>query len=136
MKVVDSSVAIAALVEASERHKEARAAVAAKPSIPLHAALETFSVATRMPEPYRIDPISAAELLTDSFADRVLPGIAPRQLLVWLRRLAAAGIGGGAIYDAAIAESARLAGATLITTDRRAAATYRAVGVDVQMLGD
>lgn len=41
-----------------------------------------------------------------------------------------------AIYDALIAESARLAGATLVTADRRAAATYRVVGVEVEVLGD
>lgn len=49
--------------------------------------------------------------------------------------MASAGIGGGAIYDALIAESARLAGATLVSADRRAAATYAAVGVEVEFLG-
>jgi predicted nucleic acid-binding protein len=136
VKVVDSSVAVAALVEASSNHDRARAVLVAKPSIPVHAALETFSVMTRMPEPYRIDPVSSAELLAENFADRVLPGVAPRSFAAWLRRLAATGVAGGAIYDALIAESARAAGATLVTADRRAAATYRAVGVEVEMLGD
>ncbi len=39
-----------------------------------------------------------------------------------------------AVYDALIAESAVIAGATLVTADARAAETYRKVGVEVRLL--
>jgi predicted nucleic acid-binding protein len=133
---LDSSVAIRAFVAGYEDHGAARMLVAKKPGLPSHAALETYSVLTRFPEPYRVDPLSAAELIADAFGARLLPGPSARSLAGWLRRMADGGVVGGAIYDALIAETARAAGATLVTADRRAAATYRAVGVDVEILGD
>ena len=136
MNAVDSSVAIRALLRDSEQHREALAVIARKPSLPEHAALETYSVLTRLADPDRVAPEVAAALIRDNFVGRILPSIPPRSLGGWLQRLAAAGISGGAIYDASIAETARLAGATLVTADRRAASTYRAVGVEVRMLGE
>jgi len=40
------------------------------------------------------------------------------------------GVTGGAVYDAIVAATAREAGATLLTLDRRAIATYERVGAD------
>ena len=135
MIAIDSSVAIRALVTRYDDHDLARQHVADGAALPAHAALETYSVLTRMPEPYRVDSASAAELIADGFKDRVLAAPSARSLPAWLRRMAAAGISGGAIYDALIAETARLAGASLVSADRRAAATYAAVGVEVELLG-
>ena len=50
--------------------------------------------------------------------------------------LAALRISGGAIYDALVSASARAAGATLVTCDRRAAAIYERLRVVVELLGD
>ncbi len=136
MKAVDSSVAVRALLEDAEDHAAALAVVRDQPSIPLHAVIETYSTLTRIPEPARLEPEVVAELLRENFGDRVLSGTSARSILPWIERLASEGIRGGAIYDALIAESARAAGATLVTADKRAAATYRTVGVDVQMLAD
>jgi predicted nucleic acid-binding protein len=133
---VDSSVAVAAFVRGLPRHDEARAELSRKPAIPVHAAIETYSVMTRLPAPYRVDPSSAARLVGENLADRFLAGPTPRHVRAWLARFAELGIAGGAIYDALIAESARAAQRTLVTADARAAATYRALGVSVRMLGE
>lgn len=50
--------------------------------------------------------------------------------------LCGAGRGGAAIFDALIALTARDAGATLISLDRRAEPTYELCGVEVRMLAD
>ena len=42
---------------------------------------------------------------------------------------------GGAIYDALIAWTAKRAGATLLTRDRRAVRVYEAVGVRFDLVG-
>jgi predicted nucleic acid-binding protein len=47
---------------------------------------------------------------------------------------AAAGLAGGAIYDALIAATASRAGATLLSRDRRAAATYEMLGADYELV--
>ena len=49
--------------------------------------------------------------------------------------LAERGIGGGSVYDALIGLTAKRAGATLLTRDLRARATYLAVGVEHEVLG-
>jgi predicted nucleic acid-binding protein len=133
---LDSSVVVPALHSDLPNHELARRYLAEKPSLPSHAAVETYSAITRFPEPFRVDADAAVELIAENFRDRILAGPSPRALGAWLKRMANGGIRGGAIYDALVAESARAAGATLVTADTRAAATYRAVGVDVQMLGD
>ena len=135
MIAVDSSVAVPALVRGLPDHEQARRELARMPAIPAHAAIETYSVITRLPEPYRVDPPSAARLIEHNFGDRILAGPTARALSAWLRRMAEGGVAGGAVYDAVIAEAARLAKATLVTADGRAATTYRAVGVEVQLLG-
>lgn len=45
-----------------------------------------------------------------------------------------AGLAGGAVYDALVAATAKRASARLLTRDRRAVATYEAVGVDYELL--
>jgi predicted nucleic acid-binding protein len=133
---LDSSVAVPALHSDLPNHEFARPYLAQSPRLPAHAAVETFSAISRFPEPFRVDAATAAKLIADNFRDRVLAGPSPKQLPAWLARMADAGISGGAIYDALVGETAKLAGATLVTADRRAAETYRAVGVEVQMLGE
>ncbi|HEX2798109.1 MAG TPA: VapC toxin family PIN domain ribonuclease, partial [Thermoanaerobaculia bacterium] len=41
---------------------------------------------------------------------------------------------GGAVYDALVAETARHAGATLLTRDRRAIAVYEKIGVTYELV--
>ena len=52
-----------------------------------------------------------------------------------MSRAADTGLAGGAIYDALIAATARHAGATLLTRDRRARPVYERVGVRHELVG-
>ena len=105
-----------------------------RPAIVAHAAFETYSVLTRMPDPNRMHPVEALLFLEDWFGDRwlLLTASAHRSLL---GRLSSAGIFGGATYDALIAATALAEGATLVTCDRRALPTYERMGADVEVVG-
>ncbi len=85
-----------------------------------HCCLEFFSVATRLPAEFRLQPVDAVTLLEQEVFARMaihdLPAAARLQLLATAAR---DGIGGGRIYDAHIAEVARAAGAGVIVTDNR-----------------
>jgi len=134
MIAVDSSVAIAAFGEWHELNEAARAVLDAGAAIPAHALLETYSVLSAFPPPYRA-AATVVDRWLDARFDRILAPPTAAQQRELVRQLAAAGRIGGAIYDALVAMTARRAGATLVTADRRAAATYATIGVDVQVLG-
>ncbi len=133
MIAVDSSVVVAAFATWHEGHAVAAAALARKPRLPAHVALESFSVLTRLPPPHRAPADLVAEFLAASFPDAplTLPG---RAQLALVGQAARAGLAGGAIYDALVGATARHAGATLLTRDRRAIPTYEAVGAAVELL--
>lgn len=128
MKVVDSSVAIAAFASWHEAHVPASNVVRSGALLPAHAAVETYSVLTRLPEPFRFSPDTARALVVGNFSGpflslsdvgyRTLIEIAPTR-----------GITGGAIYDAVIASVVKEAGGTLMTRDRRAIPAYDALDV-------
>jgi predicted nucleic acid-binding protein len=98
-----------------------------------HAAVETYSVLTRLPGDLRLAPADAALLLEERFAPTLLlePNAARRLPQV----LGALGVAGGAVYDALVALAAAEHGAELATRDGRAKATYDAVGVRVAIVG-
>lgn len=97
-----------------------------------HAELETFSVLTRLPAPARRSPAIVARLLATNFpATRHL---SPEAASAIVGRLAAVGIAGGAVYDALVGATAAEHGVVLATRDRRALETYRAMGVEVELL--
>ena len=96
--------------------------------MPAHAAMETYSVLTRLPDPFRFTPDTARALVIENFNEpflllsdlgyRALIEIAPTK-----------GIMGGAIYDAVIAAVVNEAEGTLMTRDRRAIPVYDALDV-------
>ncbi len=135
MIAIDTSVAVPALSAGHPDHAVAHAVVAAeRPALPAHAALETYAVLTRLPAPAGVPADLAAELVEANFARRILRP--PRRSMpALLREFAALGVVGGATYDALVAVTAREAGATLVTNDRRAHATYVRIGVDVRFIG-
>ena len=94
-----------------------------------HAAVETYSVLTRLPGDLRLAPIDAARLLGERFGSPLLLGLrSGRQVVETLSRL---DITGGAAYDALVALAALEHGADLATRDERARPTYERVGVRV-----
>jgi len=134
LKVADASVAVAAALPWHESHEAAFDALAgSRPGIVAHAAVETYSALTRMPEPRRMHPAAALLFLDDWFENRWIGLSAAAQRLL-LARLSAAGIHGGATYDALIGATAAAESATLVTADRRALVTYALVGADVELV--
>ncbi|GAB3258767.1 PIN domain-containing protein [Nocardioides dilutus] len=130
----DTSVLVPALMPWHEQHDLARRAVDSQvTSLVAHVLSETFSVGTRLPEPYRTSSTTMIGLLealphpvVGLSADRVRPA---------LRRMSGFGVFGGRTYDGLIHAAAVEHGLTLLTLDKRARKTYDALGENVRMLG-
>lgn len=129
----DTSIAVAALLSDHPAHDAATEALAACKTMIAHVAVETYSVLTRLPAPHRAEAATAATALhkrlpsTHVTLDASNHANAPG-------RLAAAGISGGATYDGLIALTAIEHDLELLSRDRRAARTYRALGARFQLL--
>ena len=134
MIAVDSSIAIAAYSTWHTAHHAADEALTADAGIPAHALLETYAGLTGFPAPYRTPAREVARWLGERCATILAPPTmdAHRDLAA---TLAHTGVIGGAAYDALIALTAKLAGAPLVSLDRRAMATYRLVGAEAHLLG-
>jgi predicted nucleic acid-binding protein len=131
--LIDTSVAVALLVSDHESHLATVEAVGHR-SLGLagHAAYETFSVLTRMPPPIRRTSQAVAQLLQQNFPEsRFLSDQGAEALLSRLPQLR---ISGGAVYDALVAAASLEHQLSLATRDRRALETYRAIGVEVEIL--
>jgi predicted nucleic acid-binding protein len=131
---VDSSVAVAAFGDWHRLNESARAILDEDAVLPAHALLETYSVLTGFPPPHRATPDLVDAWLDNRF-HAILEPPPPQEQRALVRRLAATGRIGGAIYDAVVALTAKLAGAVLVTADIRAAHTYDLVGVEWRALG-
>jgi predicted nucleic acid-binding protein len=131
--LVDTSVAVALTVGDHEHHDATFEALEGmRLGLSGHAAFETYSVLTRLPAPARRTPATVARLLAATFPQtRFLGRDAGRSLL---ERLDAIGIAGGSVYDALVGAAAVEHRMRLATRDRRALETYRALGVDVELL--
>lgn len=127
----DTSVLMPSLVAWHPDHTDSRRAMRDVTVVPAHVLLETYSVLTRLPPRQRITPDDAAAAIAALGLEVVALSAAEHQQLV--ARLAAAGIGGGAVYDALVGATAREHGRTLVTRDVRARATYDAMGVRFRM---
>jgi predicted nucleic acid-binding protein len=131
----DSSVVIASFASWNQHHEAAVGALADHDVRDLlaHTELESYSVLTRLPEPFRAEPALVADYLHRDFPGRrmVLPERTRRHLL---RRLASLSIAGGAVYDAMAAATAAHHGHGLLSCDRRAASVYSRLDVEVTYL--
>ncbi|CAN5912146.1 type II toxin-antitoxin system VapC family toxin [soil metagenome] len=134
MIAVDTSVAVAAFGDWHRLHPEAIAVLDDGAGIPAHALLETYSVLSGFPPPHRAAPGLVSEWLDARFIDVLAPPD-PEAQRGLVRLLADAGRTGGAVYDGVIGLTARIAGATLVTADQRAATIYELCGVEVRLLG-
>lgn len=131
--LIDTSVAVALVVADHVHHDSTVRAIGRRTAgLAGHSAFETFSVLTRMPPPHRRTPRTVSRLLAGNFPEtRFLSAQAAATLF---GRLAPLGIAGGAVYDALVAAAAAEHGIILVTRDRRAADTYRALNVDFELL--
>jgi predicted nucleic acid-binding protein len=132
-RLVDTSVAVALVVADHAHHTSTTAALHGRRlGLAGHAAFETFSVLTRLPPPARRTAASVGRLLAADFpVTRFLGPAAASELI---GRLGLLGLAGGAVHDALVAAAAAEHGMTLVTRDRRALATYRALDVAVELL--
>jgi predicted nucleic acid-binding protein len=131
--LLDTSAAVPIVFEDHEYHDAVFAALTGRErGLAGHAAFETFSVMTRLPLPARRSPAGAGRILAKDFPQtRFLSAEGSANLL---ELLASHGISGGSIYDALIGAAALEHGLPLMTRDRRAVPTYRALGVEVEVL--
>lgn len=130
----DSSVVVvAAFASWNQHHEVAIEALGDARDLVAHAELESYSVLTRLPEPFRAEPALVAEYLREDYPGKrmVLPEPARRDLIT---RLAELSIAGGAVYDATVAATAAHHEYRLLNCDRRATATYERLGVEVTYL--
>ena len=124
---VDTSVILSALIDFGARSSGALALfeiIASgkdrRPKTAWHCCLEVYSVATRLPEEYRLGPGDAVRLIDAEILGRFdvvdLPA-ARRQ--AFLTQSGNEGVRGGRLYDAHIGAIARASRAKLVVTDNR-----------------
>lgn len=133
MIAVDTSVAVAAALPWHEAHVAALDALPrTKTTLLAQVGIETYSVLTRLPAPQRVPSALARDYVTEMFT---LPPftLTPDGHRRLLDLAAAEAITGGAVYDALVGATAQEAGATLLTLDRRAVATYQLLRVDYRL---
>jgi predicted nucleic acid-binding protein len=131
--LVDTSVAVASIIAGHEANRSTLDALGDRTlGLAGHAWFETFSVLTRMPAPARRAAGEVAAILAHNFPGSYF--LTPGASAELTQRLPQLGITGGAVYDGLVGTAAASAGLTLITRDRRALDTYRAVGASVELL--
>lgn len=133
MIVVDSSVVIAGFASWHEHHAVAVKALARRPRLVAHAAVEAYSVLTRLPPPHRAQPEIVNAFLTQRFAEPFL-SLSEQGYRRLLTAAAAGRASGGQAYDALIAFTAAEHSATLLSLDRRASTIYEAMGAAAELL--
>ena len=131
--LLDTSAALAFVQPSHSAHTATYAALVGRPKgLAGHAAFETFSVLTRLAPPDRLTPQAAQRLIDVNFPHtRFLSTEGSAALVV---RLSTHHISGDAVYDALVAAVAAEHGLRLVSRDARAAGTYRAMGVDLELL--
>ena len=123
---LDTSVLLAGLLDFGPQSAPAQSimhAVAEKQltaATAWHCCLEFYSVATRLPPEFRLQPADASQLLHEEVLARLsVHDLPTAQRAPFIRSAATDATAGGRIYDAHIAEVARASGATVIVTDNR-----------------
>ena len=133
MLAVDTSVVVAGFAAWHEGHAAALTALDRRPRVPAHVLIESYSVLTRFPPPYRTPPTIAMSFLKRRFVDPPL-GLQPDDHARLVELAGTRGLTGGSVYDALIAWTAKLAEATLLTRDRRAIRVYETIGVPFDLI--
>lgn len=131
--LLDTSAAVALVLPTHQAHAAVSARVGhATLGLAGHADIETYSVLTRLPAEQRLSAAAAARVIAIDFpSSHPLPAAIAATAIT---RFAAAGIVGGAVYDGLVALAAIDADVPLVTCDRRALATYAALGATVEFI--
>lgn len=133
--LLDTSAAIALILEDHEAHRATLAAVQGRRlGLAGHAWFETYSVLTRLPPGIRRSPANALRVVATSFPGSVFLGGAETAALG--PEMARLGITGGSVYDALVGAAARLHRRPLLSRDIRALPIYQVLDVDVERAED
>jgi predicted nucleic acid-binding protein len=131
--LLDTSAAIALLVEDHEIHAQTIAALEGRRlGLAGHAWFETYSVLTRLPGAQRRSPADALRLLAHNFPATAFLG--ERASVDLGPEVAGLGVSGGAVYDALVGAAARQHGQRLVSADARARPVYDGLGVELLMI--
>ncbi|MHA7987153.1 PIN domain-containing protein [Rathayibacter sp. CAU 1779] len=131
--LLDTSAAIALVLTTHENHDPVVRQVSGKTlGLCGHAAIETYSVLTRLPGAQRVSTQAALAIIRNNFPASHSLGVASARTSI--EALQSAGISGGSVYDGLVALAAREAGIRLLSCDRRAAVTYAQLGIDVELV--
>ncbi len=133
MIAIDSSVLIAGFASWHEFRARAQKVLRENPHLPAHAALESYSILTRLPAPHRAPAPLVLEFLVAHFKKPFLT-LSADHYGVLMRQLDQNGITGGATYDAPIGYTAKAHEAVLVSCDSRAMRTYQALDVQLRLL--
>ena len=129
----DTSVAVPALDTTHAHHSWCVDLVRRRePALAGHAAIETYSVLTRLPGPARLSAQSAGRVVLHNFPNSC-PAPTQSQLEI-LDRFAGFGIAGGAVYDGLVALAAHVDERILLTRDERAEPTYRRLKISYELV--
>jgi len=124
---LDTSVLLAGLIDLGPANAQAQRVMDAiaegrirRVQTGWHCCLEFYAVSTRLPPELRLAPSDALRLIESEILARFeLCQLPLRDIGRFLRSAVQEGVAGGRIYDAHIAETARLAGARTVVTDNR-----------------
>ena len=130
----DTSVAVPLVLFSHEAHRLTNRVVGRRVlHLTGHAAVESYSVLTRLPGDSRLAAIDAITLLRDRFRPSPSPVAPPFPDAIG--RLADVGVVGGAVYDGMVALAlVDDPQAVILSRDLRAAATYARLGVRVELI--
>ena len=133
MLAVDTSVVIAAFAVWHDGHRAALAALDRRPRLPAHVLLEELFGVDALPTAAQ-DVARDRDVVSRYVVRRPSARPAAGRLQESRRIGGQGGLAGGSIYDAVIAWTAKRAGATLLTRDRRAVRVYEAVGAPFDLI--
>ncbi|QYH20473.1 type II toxin-antitoxin system VapC family toxin [Corynebacterium aquatimens] len=130
---MDTSLAVPLLLGTHNAHESVkRWAKGRELTLCAHSLVETYSVLTRLPGDNRLAGSDAVQVIDDNFPKPLmLPDTVGEDIH---RRLAKAGVLGGATYDGIVALTALENGVPLASRDRRAVNNYLSLGVEVQLV--
>ncbi|HYU43439.1 MAG TPA: PIN domain-containing protein [Vicinamibacteria bacterium] len=122
---LDTSVILPGLIDFGARSASAQRlfeAIASgrlgRPRTAWHCCLEFYSVATRLPQEFRLRTTDAVALLESEVLARFeIEDLPPGQRHAFLSECGREGVHGGRLYDAHIAAVARSSGARVVVTD-------------------
>lgn len=129
----DTSVVVPLVCAWHEAHAETNATAGRVTRLPAHVLIEAIATLTRLPAGLAVPSAQAAAVVRQRFPDDPMT-LSSEGYLHLVEMASDAGLRGGQLYDALVGATVMATDALLLTRDRRAGPTYRAIGVPVRFL--